>query len=572
MKGPTLIRWLLGLILIAAFRPQISSAQSQKPWETPQGRACMDRWAAETANKLNAYQGNQEHNGRKPWNFHPRYGTIQGNPQVGPTSVAAPDNFRDYGNNKYWYMYANWIPVGPLGTWRYPEWNAASIESIQSYVAKCVGAMGITGGPSAGGNGGAPGGGAGSGTGAGSGGGASMANVIVADAVDSDQENKLWDCATRRVPFGDKKVDVLRCMSFRYQIPSEGISSATLHVAVEPLGADQDTDSTVVAVGQPFPNCASVQGQMSGCVTVHGGFKGGEPSLDLDLFNLTCDPSAASFVSPEAQQAVIAQLQTGVLHAMLQDDTAVFRAQLILNGGPLTVPCGTSNRPGTPGTGTGVTDAGGSTGPTASQPPPAGSTEPARTTRMTLQAGRRRVTSGALVDVPVWLINGTDVANVNFTVAYDGSVARPEGDLGKGNLLENTLFSSNTADAGLIRVGFAGQSGLSGTGTVAYIPFRAVGQPGRRTTLHLQVTTINDPGGATLAIDRIDGAIEIVGPTGQTVGDCNGDGKLNEVDALCALRMSVNLMPANNVLDMDQSNDVTSRDAAIILQRARTRQ
>jgi hypothetical protein len=307
---------------------------------------------------------------------------------------------------------------------------------------------------------------------------------------------------------------------------------------------------------------------MAGCVPVPGGFKGGEPSLDLDLFNLTCDPSIAGVVSPEAQQAVIAQLQTGALHVMLQDDTATFRAQLVLNGGPLTVPCGTSNRPGTPCMGTGTTAGGGGSTDTGAGPP-SGSSEPADTKRMTLQAGRRRTTSGALVDIPVWLVNGADVANVNFTIAYDASVARPEGDLGKGNLLENTLFTSNSSEGGLIRVGFARQSGLSGTGTVAHVPFRAVGPAGSRTSLHLAVSTVNNPSGTVLPIARIDGAIEIVRPGDLTSGDCNGDGKLNEVDALCALRMSVNLIPTDKVLDMDQSNDVTSRDAAIILQTAR---
>lgn len=51
-------------------------------------------------------------------------------------------------------------------------------------------------------------------------------------------------------------------------------------------------------------------------------------------------------------------------------------------------------------------------------------------------------------------------------------------------------------------------------------------------------------------------------------GDCDGDGKLTEIDALCALEISVGLRPASPNMDMDDSGAVTSRDAVIILQRA----
>jgi hypothetical protein len=38
-------------------------------------------------------------------------------------------------------------------------------------------------------------------------------------------------------------------------------------------------------------------------------------------------------------------------------------------------------------------------------------------------------------------------------------------------------------------------------------------------------------------------------------------------DAMCALQMSVQLIPVRLVMDMDKSGDVTSRDAAIIAQK-----
>jgi len=187
---------------------------------------------------------------------------------------------------------------------------------------------------------------------------------------------------------------------------------------------------------------------------------------------------------------------------------------------------------------------------------------------MTLQAGQRRVPAGGLVLVPVWLINGNNVANLNFDVRYDASVAQPEGSILRGNLLDQALFSANPNESGIVRIGFAQTSGVFGTGTVALIPFRAVGQAGDRTSLTLDVTTINNPDGAAPAIDLIYGEIVIVGPDGLAPGDCDGDGRQTVADAMCALEISVGLRPPIMALDLDVSGDVTSRDAVLILQQA----
>ncbi len=49
-------------------------------------------------------------------------------------------------------------------------------------------------------------------------------------------------------------------------------------------------------------------------------------------------------------------------------------------------------------------------------------------------------------------------------------------------------------------------------------------------------------------------------------GDCNQDGYLSAVDSLCALQMSTGKMAENVNVDVDDSGDVTSLDARIILQ------
>ena len=112
------------------------------------------------------------------------------------------------------------------------------------------------------------------------------------------------------------------------------------------------------------------------------------------------------------------------------------------------------------------------------------------------------------------------------------------------------------------------------------------------------MSTINAPGGALLNIDRIDGEVLIYNkdgtfpsppppdnggspvqpwgggspalpsPPNMQQGDCDGDGSLTELDALCALEISTQLRPSAPLMDVDNSGDVTSRDAVLILQRA----
>jgi len=179
---------------------------------------------------------------------------------------------------------------------------------------------------------------------------------------------------------------------------------------------------------------------------------------------------------------------------------------------------------------------------------------------------------------------------------YDPAVIKIEGSPVKGKLLDNALFSENPATAGLLHSGFAQTSGLSGSGTVLNVPFRITGKPGDKTPLSLRVTTINDPNGGAPKIEQISGEIEITnsdgtlnggnggsgngsgngtgngnggtGLGGIPHGDCDGDLHLTELDALCALEMSVQLRPVQLVMDLDNSGDVTSRDAVVILQTA----
>lgn len=168
---------------------------------------------------------------------------------------------------------------------------------------------------------------------------------IVVNATDNDSENKLWNCRApdSRTTFGNEETDRSRCFTFRYQVPPAGITSAVVNISLNTLGSLQDTDATVMAVGAPYAPCEWGYGEMPGCVVLHGGFEGKHRSLTLNLLDIACDTSVQG--SPEAQQLVRDQLQTGVVHMLLEDDTAVYSAQLVLNGGASNVTCGASEQP-----------------------------------------------------------------------------------------------------------------------------------------------------------------------------------------------------------------------------------
>ncbi|MBI4670368.1 MAG: hypothetical protein HY741_01695 [Chloroflexi bacterium] len=134
-----------------------------------------------------------------------------------------------------------------------------------------------------------------------------------------------------------------RAVSRFVQVPPGGITSAVVNISLNTLGSLQDTDATVMAVGAPYAPCEWAYGGMPGCVVLHGGFEGKHRSLTLNLLDIACDASIQG--SPEAQQLVRDQLQTGVVHMLLEDDTAVYSAQLVLNGESSNVTCGASEQP-----------------------------------------------------------------------------------------------------------------------------------------------------------------------------------------------------------------------------------
>lgn len=634
----------------------VTSAQGANPWETPQGQACFERWITESMAKLNAYNGGAEFNGRKPWSIN-KYGVLEGRPGVGPTSSGAPDNFPQYNNNKYWYMWDAWAPANADGTWRYPEWNGAGIENIRTFVTRCAPAAQATT---------VPGGGGGS------------SNPPIAATWTTNpaaQRGRNGERFTFICPPGGTPASVWGTDLYT---DDSSVCAAAVHAGLITF-ASGGTVTIEIRPGASSYTGSARNGVTSGNWGSFAGsfaFVGGQPSTcdwtgiwnrQGEIFSWTQNGNQVtgtgiSDSSWRLTGAVEGNVLTGkwsnskdngsvriVISADcnsfdsswgLGDNSSTFTGHGVRTGAPtgqytLRTDKDTyapneklivqyAGLPNTPGNWIAIAKKGDAdssygqwtfTGDKTSGSweilaPPAGEYEArlylnwpaggynvaarypfrvqgAGTGAMTLEAPRRLALPNDLLLIPVTLRNAANVANLNFDVQYDANVIRPEGNLLKGNLLDNALFSGNPAQAGLIRNGFAQTSGLSGTGTVVNIPFRIVGKPGDKSPLNLTVTTINDPGGGALTIERIHGEIQITnsdgtlppppggggtppppGGGGIPRGDCDGDLRVTELDALCALEMSVQLRAIQLIMDMDNSGDVTSRDAVIILQRA----
>ena len=220
--------------------------------------------------------------------------------------------------------------------------------------------------------------------------------------------------------------------------------------------------------------------------------------------------------------------------------------------------------PGLPGNGGGGDPS--QPGGPGSDPRPPLRPIPAPLSGLTLQAPELRVAPGQEVPVSIWMLNATDVVNMNWTLAYDPAVvsaSTAQGSVEQGNLLTGA-FEANPSQTGLVRMGFAQKKGVSGTGTVSVHRMKAVGAVGSRTPLTLAVTTITDSRPQALKIVLLHGFIEVVAPGSGRPGSGNGQPPTMQ-DAYDALKMSVGLMPENVKLDVDRDGKVTSLDAYLIM-------
>ncbi|MCD6567956.1 MAG: hypothetical protein J7K94_04380 [Dehalococcoidia bacterium] len=197
-------------------------------------------------------------------------------------------------------------------------------------------------------------------------------------------------------------------------------------------------------------------------------------------------------------------------------------------------------------------------------PPPTPTPTPTGTA---LVAESRTMAPSGTVQVPIRLEKAENIGSMNFVLTYDPNVLKVA-RVDKGSLLSGIAFAPNYKEPPVIRFGFATKDGVSGSGSVVYVEFEAIGSEGSSSPLTLSEILTKDISGQTISLSTQKGKVTIQQKT--LKGDYNGDGKVTELDALAALRMSVNLLVENLILDMDNDGKVTAEDARLILEQAVT--
>jgi hypothetical protein len=173
----------------------------------------------------------------------------------------------------------------------------------------------------------------------------------------------------------------------------------------------------------------------------------------------------------------------------------------------------------------------------------------------------RTAVQGTTVQVPVYFQNASNVGSLGFKLYYDPSVAQVI-KVSKGSLMSPATFTSNV-QTNYIIFGFAAPQDISGTGSAAIIEFKAVGGEGTKSPLTLSEILATSSSGSTVSVNALNGELSI----GQKqVGDGNGDGKISVLDALFALKMYVQLLPVDLILDVNKDGRITPEDARLIVQ------
>lgn len=187
-----------------------------------------------------------------------------------------------------------------------------------------------------------------------------------------------------------------------------------------------------------------------------------------------------------------------------------------------------------------------------------------------LTAESRMAAPNSTVQVPIRLDNASNIGSMNFVLTYNPQVLKVN-KVDGGSLVSGALFTPNYKSPPQVNFGLASSAGINGSGTVAYIEFQVIGAAGSSSPLTISGVNTTDTSGKTVTLTTSNGTVTVVsgvGPGGKVKGDYNGDGKVTELDALAALKMSVNLLTEDLNLDMNDNGKVTAEDARLILKMA----
>jgi hypothetical protein len=433
---------------------------------------------------------------------------------------------------------------------------------------------------------------------------------VVINAVDNDPANLLWNCDTNRAPFGDKNTNVSRCFTFTYTVPPEGIKSAIVQVQVFDLkDPERWTDAVVAAVGAIGSTPTSGTSLVPEVVIISDDFNrpdadrcdlGAANSAlggDRQLYYLPIFPSGPTDPSPLGANLVSGALQNNTL------DYGGFQFALA-------PPCASAR-----GTVRGA-DMGQDLNiraellvPTNAQ---AHISQAGPYVRSRAAAVADGIIGGASAgywvqlestgEVKVKRLNPPAVIAVSGTPASFDPAAPHQLEIAAGGerlqvALDGKLQTFKQDEQLVTDLKIPPTAGTNdGTAGIAFGAEPNRGQIGGQRADNVVVSAYRPLDGlpiqnnfaspsdqpaapapataapATAALAPTDPSSSSAAPVASAAApdlsraDCDGDSALSEVDALCALDMSVQLKPVSLGMDVDGNGSVDSRDAAIILQ------
>jgi hypothetical protein len=172
---------------------------------------------------------------------------------------------------------------------------------------------------------------------------------------------------------------------------------------------------------------------------------------------------------------------------------------------------------------------------------------------------------GETIPIPIRLDNAQNLGSFGFELDYDQNVAEVT-DVTNGSLTSGASFTYNILKPGTILFGYANSADISGSGPIAGVMFKAVGNDGSKCDLKLSgISAINTSKNA-ITLNPVNGVFSI----GQKLlGDGNGDNQITVVDALIALKMYVKAIPEDLIMDVNNDGKVSHEDAFQIMNMAK---
>jgi hypothetical protein len=133
----------------------------------------------------------------------------------------------------------------------------------------------------------------------------------------------------------------------------------------------------------------------------------------------------------------------------------------------------------------------------------------------------------------------------------------------KGSLNSNMLFESNNVGS-KVKISFAGNTGFSGSGSIAILTFKVIGQTGSSSPITVTVDSAGTSSGKSVTVPVKSGKITVGNNNPNNPGG-RSTGKPTALDALIALKISVEKIPFDANYDVSKDGKVNSNDARQIL-------